>query len=379
MNNNDLAKLAQKMIADTLKIDRESHLWIKYHGSSSLPLANACKNVAETLGAASIIFKDQGRLAIRDEIDKSLNTGNPIVTLKENAAYRLEQMKRMTHYLEIDEHANITRASLTEEERQLWIELYSPVNKQRLEGTRWLIVDAPTKEFAQSCGMSQRDADTFFLDACLADYKSMADRIEPLKEIMSGRQHFEITGNNTKLTGQFADVVAVPCVGELNLPDGECFTAPLAGSINGHILFEKTQYGGHVFPWVYLEVENGYIVKATSATAELTIALNSILNTDEGSRQFGEWAIGFNPMITKIIGNVLFDEKVSGTMHMAVGRCIGQTPNGISSKIHWDLVKDQREQAGGGDIIIDGELIRRNGLFIPECLRPLNPESLILN
>lgn len=376
MNERNLNKLGSQFIRKTLNPSVGELVGIYYQGDFSAPLAFACEQQCKDLGV-EYYMQEIGLLENKRWIDIANKQNNPDAYLKEFGEKLLERMKRTTHYLQIDEFANTERAVLTPEDKKRIKNVTVDMTEYRRNHTKWLIVDAPTREFAKACGMEQKEFDHFFLKACLADYAAMAERVEPLKEVMSGQKSFEVTGYRTKLTGEFVDVAAVPCVGERNLPDGECYTAPKADSINGHICFGKTPWGDRVFPWVFFEIEQGRVVFAKSETDDLTDSLNYLLDTDEGSRSFGEWAIGFNPMIDKVVGNQLFDEKVWGTMHMAIGRCLPQTPNGVVSKIHHDLVKDQRDQAGGGDIFIDGELIRRNGLFVPKKLQGLNPKRLV--
>lgn len=121
---------------------------------------------------------------------------------------------------------------------------------------------------------------------------------------------------------------------------------------------------------------NGKVIEATSESPELTDKLNNILDTDDGARYVGEFAMGFNPNIHKPVGNILFDEKIAGSFHMALGNSYPTAPNGNKSKIHWDMVQIQTPEYGGGEIWIDGRLVRKNGIFVLRELTGLNPEDL---
>ena len=159
-----------------------------------------------------------------------------------------------------------------------------------------------------------------------------------------------------------------------NIPDGEIYTAPVKDSVNGIITYNAPSVEqGVKFENVSLTFEKGKIVKAT---ANFTDKLNAILDTDEGARYVGEFAFGVNPYIVKPMGDILFDEKISGSIHFTPGCCYDDCYNGNISIVHCDLVQIHTEEYGGGEIYLDGELIRKNGKFLPDDLLPLNPENL---
>jgi aminopeptidase len=196
--------------------------------------------------------------------------------------------------------------------------------------------------------------------------------MEKAKEVhISGEEtdlHFSIEGIGTK-----------PCCGEHNIPDGECFTAPVRESIEGTVAFNAPAIReGFGYEQIRLRFEKGRAVEAFAANPQQTEKLNKVLDQDEGARYVGEFALGFNPGILEPMRDTLFDEKIAGSFHMALGQCYEQeAPNGNSSTIHWDLVCIQRPEKGGGEIYFDGELIRKDGLFIPSDLQGLNPQALL--
>jgi len=164
-------------------------------------------------------------------------------------------------------------------------------------------------------------------------------------------------------------------MGTFNIPDGEVASAPVKNSVNGYITYNtETTYNGTTFNNVHFEFENGKIVKATSNNTE---ALNKILDTDEGARYIGEFAIGLNPYVEKPIGDTLFDEKIKGSFHFTPGDALEESDNGNRSSIHWDIVNIQRPEFGGGEIWFDDVLVRKDGLFVLDELLQLNPENLI--
>jgi len=163
---------------------------------------------------------------------------------------------------------------------------------------------------------------------------------------------------------------AVKCAGEYNIPDGEIYTAPIRESVNGKIHFNiPSIYEGTMHNGINLTFKEGKVIDAVSSNTE---KLNAQLDSDDAARYVGEFAFGLNPYITKPMNDVLFDEKIAGSIHMALGDSYDDCPNGNKSQIHfhWDMVKQ------GGDIYFDNKLIRRNGLFLPKSLRGLNPENL---
>jgi aminopeptidase len=189
---------------------------------------------------------------------------------------------------------------------------------------------------------------------------------------MQRTDQVRITGPGTDLAFSIKNIPAVPCCGEYNLPDGECFTAPVLDSANGQITFNTPSiYWGTLFTDVRLVLANGQIVQAEAgANSE---KLNEILDTDQGARRLGEFALGFNARITQPACNTLFDEKIAGSFHLTPGSCYDDASNGNQSAIHWDLVCIQRPDFGGGEIYFDDLLVRKDGLFVPQELQALNP------
>ncbi len=183
-----------------------------------------------------------------------------------------------------------------------------------------------------------------------------------------------ITGLETDVTFSIKNIPAHECAGYINLPDGEVYTAPVRNSINGKVKFNvPTVYQGEAFKNITLEFVDGKITDATSDNnEEANIKLNKILNTDEGSRYIGEFALGVNPAITHPINDILFDEKIGGSFHLTPGFCYDNASNGNESGIHWDLICIQTPEYGGGEIYFDNILIRKDGDFLIPELLPLN-------
>ena len=160
----------------------------------------------------------------------------------------------------------------------------------------------------------------------------------------------------------------------MNIPDGEVYTAPVKDSVNGVITYNApTLENGIKHENVRLTFKNGKIIEATSSQ---TRALNAVLDTDEGARYVGEFAIGVNPYVTSPMLDILFDEKISGSIHFTPGCSYDDAFNGNKSSVHWDMVLIQTPAWGGGEIWFDDVLIRKDGRFVLEELKCLNPENL---
>ena len=161
------------------------------------------------------------------------------------------------------------------------------------------------------------------------------------------------------------------CCGEYNITDGEYFTAPVRDSVNGVLQYNTpTVYNGQSFENIRFVFRNGKIVEATCQGDSKK--LNEILDTDEGARYIGEFALGFNPEIREPMRDILFDEKIAGSFHFTPGQAYEEADNGNRSQVHWDMVSIQRKDYGGGEIRFDGKVIRKDGVFLPKALAKLN-------
>ncbi len=285
------------------------------------------------------------------------------------------RMKRMQAYIAVRGSANATENSDVASDRlSLYSKTLRPVLDYRVNKTRWCVLRWPTPSMAQAAGMSTEGFETLYFDVCTMDYRRMANAMVPLQKRMQTADQVRIEGPGTDLTFSIKGIGAKMCKGDRNLPDGEVFSCPVKDSINGVIQFNTpTLYSGTRFENVRLEFKNGKVINATSNN---TARLNEILDTDPGARYVGEFSLGFNPYIENPMCDILFDEKISGSLHLTPGQAYQECDNGNRSAVHWDMVLIQRPEWGGGKIFFDGELIREDGRFVPKDLKPLNPEHL---
>ncbi|MFC1741845.1 aminopeptidase [Nanoarchaeota archaeon] len=242
----------------------------------------------------------------------------------------------------------------------------NPISKVRMT-KRWVCCDFPTNALAMEAEMSLAEYTDWFYNACNIDYNALHRKYEKLKKIVDKGKEARIIGKNTDLTMSIKNMNALNIQGDKNIPDGEVFTAPEKYSTEGHIEFSYPAIrGGNEVDGIYLEFKKGKVVKATATKNEKF--LKSMLKTDQGSSYLGELGIGVNFNITRYTKNLLFDEKIGGTIHLALGmaypECCKKNPKQQNkSALHWDIVKDLRPVGGGGELRIDGKVVQKNGRF----------------
>ena len=285
------------------------------------------------------------------------------------------RMKKMQAYVAVRGSANATEnADVPGALMQMYSKVIRPVLDYRVNKTRWVVLRWPSPSMAQAAGMSTEAFENLYFDVCTMDYAKMAKAMIPLEKLMKRTDRVHIKGPGTDLTFSIKGIGAKKCEGTRNIPDGEVFSCPTKSSANGVIQFNTpTLYSGSKFENVKLELKNGKVVNATASNAK---RLNEILDTDAGARFIGEFAIGFNPHIQNPMCDILFDEKIAGSLHFTPGQAYEDCGNGNKSAIHWDMVLIQRPEWGGGEIWFDGKLIRKDGLFVPKELQALNPKNL---
>jgi len=325
---------------------------------------------------------EAGALPVVDRKDERLNrillksgTEEQLAErLRLQADIELHRMKQMDAYLGLRGSHNITELSDIPPERMKMHAdiLFKPVHvEQRVKRTRWCVLRWPTPSMAQQAGVSTEAFEDFYFKVCSADYAAMSEAVKPLKELMNKTDRVRITAKDTDLQFSIKGIDSIPCTGEMNIPDGECFTAPVRDSVNGQIQFNSsTIYRGTPFDDIKLVFKDGKVVDFECSDNE---ALGAILDSDEGARYIGEFALGFHPFIAKPMRDILFDEKIRGSLHLALGQAYEEADNGNRSSVHWDLVLLQEP---GGEIYFDDVLIRKDGKFVLPELEALNPEAL---
>lgn len=291
-----------------------------------------------------------------------------------HARQLLTEMEQMQAYIAIRGSYNTAETSdVSSEQNQLSMSHLRPVLDHRVKKTKWCVLRWPHPAMAQQASMSTEAFEDFYFDVCLHDYSSLLPGMNALKALMDRTDQVQLLGTDTDLSFSIKDIPAIVCAGNYNLPDGEVFSAPVKDSVNGVITHNApTVYRGIHFDGIRLVFENGKITEATAAGGK-TKELNDILDSDDGARFVGEFAIAMNPVIKEPMRDILFDEKIDGSFHFTPGQAYEEADNGNRSQVHWDMVSIQRPDYGGGQIIFDGEVIRQDGKFLPADLLCLNP------
>ena len=241
--------------------------------------------------------------------------------------------------------------------------LLRPLMDPMIDSDRWILTVYPTEGMAQEAGVSHDWLREFYFDACLVDYKKMERELKGLEKLMDSGSEIHVVGKMTDLHITIKGRLAQACYGERNIPDGECFLAPVTDGVNGEVYLDlPTLAYGQEVSGIHLEFRNGQVIKAAAERGEA--ALLKMLETDPGAKYLGEFAIGANFNIKQAMLNTLFDEKIGGTIHMALGRSYREARGGgeNESAIHWDIVKDMR--LPGSLLTIDGKVVLKEGKLL---------------
>ena len=231
---------------------------------------------------------------------------------------------------------------------------------------RWALTLFPTHAYASEAGMSLTDYEDFYYSACLATdddpvtaWQRQSDQVKHLTEWMQDKEEVHVTAPGTDIKLGVAGRTWIPCVGEHNMPDGELFTGPVEDSVQGEVTFSfPATYGGREVSGVRFRFDGGRIVDASAERGEEF--LHEMLDSDDGARRLGEFGIGTNYGISTGTKEILLDEKIGGTVHMAIGMSYPESGGSNNSAVHWDMVCDLRN---GGAITADGVELQRDGRF----------------
>ena len=365
-----IEKLAENLLSHSVCLQKGENILIDVIGEDGIPLAKELMRKASEKGGKPFFN------LINNELKKIMLENLTEEQIKLYAKHELERMKDMDAYIGIRASTNIAElVDISSEKMALYNKYYiSPVHLEERCSKKWCILRYPNYSMAQISNMSTEKFEDYFFNVCNLDYSKMSKAMEPLVELMNKTDKVRIIGKDTDLTFSIKGIGATKCTGESNIPDGEVFTAPVKNSVNGYITYNTdSRYDGIKFSNIRFEFKDGKIVNATSNKTE---ELNKILDTDEGARYIGEFALGVNPYVILPIDDTLFDEKINGSFHFTPGDSIEESDNGNRSAIHWDIVSIQRKEFGGGEIWFDDVLIRKDGIFVPQELKNLNPENL---
>ena len=372
MKDPRVAKLADVLVGYSTRVQPGEKVLVEAYDIPDDVVTALVTRIAEAGGLPFVTVK-------RNSVLRALYNNATEEQMRLTGEFEKARMAEMDAYIGVRGSENSTELSDVPDERMklqrsLW---WNPVHSQtRVPHTKWVVLRWPTASMAQQAGMSTEAFEDFYFDVCTFDYAKLDPVIAPLKRLMDTTDKVRLTGLGTDLRFSIKDIPTIPCTGNANIPDGEIFTAPVRDSVHGTIAFNTpTIYQGTVFEGVTLVFEQGKIVRATSVGGTETM-LNQILDSDEGARYIGEFSLGFNPYVMQPMKDILFDEKIAGSFHFTPGGAYDEAFNGNRSTVHWDMVFIQRPEFGGGEVYFDDVLVRKDGLFVPEDLLPLNPENL---
>ena len=371
MVDSRVVKLAKNLVNYSVRAKRGDKVLIEAYDVDSPIVTELIKEIRKNKAFPFVEIYDT-------KIQRQLLLDSDEEWCKLMASYASKRMEDMDCYIGIRGALNsFENCDVSSEKMETYSRFYShPIHHElRVGGTRWVVLRYPTPSMAQLAGMSTESFENFYFNVCNLDYAKMDKAMDALISLMSNTDKVRIVAKNTDISFSIKGIGAKKCSGQCNIPDGEVYTAPIKNSVNGIITYNAPSIeNGIKFENVCLKFKNGKIIKATANDTE---AVNKIFDTDDGARYVGEFALGVNPFINKPMGDILFDEKIAGSIHFTPGSCYDDANNGNQSAIHWDLVQIHTKEYGGGEIYFDDVLIRKDGIFTLPELQSLNPENLV--
>src|SRR5579864_2253771 len=365
-DSNRLTRLAQLLVRYSLDV-QPGHLVAVMADIEALPLVREVfREILRARAYPQLQFEmeDQREMYLKEASDDQLDSVSP---LKQLITERFDRL------LYIDAETNTRRLAHIDpqrvaRQRKAYDALDTLWSQRAAQGLmRWCYTQFPTQAYAQNANMSLSDYWEFMSSACLLDepdpvaaWQRQSERQQRLIAWLEGRKHVHIIGRDTDLSLSIEGRSFLPCDGHINFPDGEIYSGPVEDSAQGYIRYELPgSYDGHDVDDIRLRFEHGRVVEAHAATSE--DFLLSMLDMDEGARRIGEFSFGLNFGIREATRNTLYDEKIGGTVHLALGRSYPESGGLNLSALHWDMICDLRQQ---GEVWVDGESFLKNGKLV---------------
>lgn len=366
MTDPRLKKLAYVLLHYCCKVKKKQIIKL-IGGIESIPIIKELFAEAIKIGAypyTKIVIDDIDELFLKTANDDQLTFIPPMTKL---------EIKKIDALIAVRSPVNTKSLSGVKPKRQAMArkaqsKIMQVFSQRAAKGElSWCVTQYPTNASAQDASMSLSDYEEFIYGACMidkkdpiAEWKKVSKYNQLLINYLKRKKEIRITAPDTDITFSVAGRTWINCDGNNNFPDGEVFTAPVENSANGHIRFTfPAVYSGREVTDVRIEFKNGKAVKAVAAQGQ--DFLNAMLDMDKGSRFLGEVAIGTNYGIKQFTRNILYDEKIGGTHHMALGNSYPESGGKNKSALHWDMICDLRK---GGCIYADGQLFFKNGKFL---------------
>src|SRR5512139_857658 len=365
MKDERIERLAEVITGYSTGVKRGDVVLISAYGEECQPLLKAVHRRCLERGAKYVEIQFSF-----PEVARDLYRFGSKEQLAHFPAHRLAFLKQVDVSIGIAAEANsmvlagVDQAKVLAHQRVL-----RPLLDWRVNRTRWVVCRYPTHGMAQQAGMSLEELEEHVFAACTLDWAAVSRRQDPLVRLMARTGEVRIEAPDTDLRLSIRGIPPAKADGHRNLPDGEVFSAPVRTSAEGHIAFNcPTIHGGQAFDDIRLTFRRGKVVEGRAADGEAR--LGKVLDIDAGARFLGEFAFGLNPGITRPMRNILFDEKIFGSIHLALGNAYRRCDNRNRSSIHWDLVKIL---GAGSRVLFDGKPIMVDGRFVHPALNALNP------
>jgi aminopeptidase len=365
-DSNRQTLLAQALIRYSLDV-QPGHLVAVMADIEAIPLVREVYREILRAGAhpeLQIKMDDAREIYLKEASDEQLTHISPITRLITEQFDRLLYIDAKTNTRSLA-HIDPQRAA---RQRKAYDALDTLWSQRAAEGLmRWCYTQYPTQAYAQNANMSLAEYWDFLSDACflneadpVAAWQRQSAYQQQLISWLHERKHVHIIGRDTDLTLSIEGRPFLPCDGHINFPDGEIYSGPVEDSAEGYIRYALPgSYDGHDVDDIRLRFEYGRVVEASAATSQ--DFLLSMLDMDEGARRIGEFSFGLNYGIREATRNTLYDEKIGGTIHIALGRSYPESGGLNLSALHWDMVCDLRQE---GEVWVDGELFLKDGSYI---------------
>ncbi|MFN8177131.1 MAG: aminopeptidase [bacterium] len=358
-------RLARTMVRYSLRVQPGERVLLDFRGASTLGLLrDVASEITRAGGVPFPLLGDDSVSArfLQDAAEDQVRSWGAVHDVL---------MRQMQCYIRVNGTDNPFDTADVPEAAQKWEREHymKPVHLDyRVRNTKWVVARYPTHSMAQQARMSRESFAKLFYDVCTLDWERFSRAMDPLAALMARTDRVRLTARDTDVSFSIRGIGVVKCDGCMNLPDGEVFTAPVRDSVNGVITYNAgSLYAGTSWDWIRLTFQSGRVV-AMDASNDVD-KLRRILATDEGAAYIGEFSFGLNPRLHRPMKDTLFDEKIYGSFHTALGQCYETTENGNRSAIHWDLVCIQTPEYGGGSVWLDDELVRQDGHWIHRDLK----------
>ena len=353
--NYNIENIAEYIVTYSLKIKPYEKVFVNFLGYNN-DFLDILYNCIKRHNAVPIVFS----MTPNEEFDliKNLNEENVTELTDKN----LKLLSKCNYYISLLEDSDDINYEKYQSQYNLYRKKYKKIIRDyRLNHCKWIGLRLPSEKLANQFNMNYKEFEKFYYNVCGLDYNQLKEDYMWLRDLLSKTNHIEIIRDDTNLCFDKNNIAAQILCGEKNLPDGEIYTSPIKDSVNGTIIFNTvSKQNNYSFENIKLKFENGRIIDFDTNNNDL---FNKIISIDDGSRYIGEFAIGINPMIEKPHGVILYDEKMKGSIHFALGQAYQDAYNGNDSSLHWDIVQVQKPNYGGGIILFDDEIIMKDGII----------------